>query len=613
MSWYLGSESSSFSEFIFNMRQGVGHPYLWFAMLYFISHFVTPNIESMKIIHLTISTLSVFLILKYAPFNKIIRVMLVFGYFLFYEYSIISRNYALGVLFIIIFCILYKNKYKNILLISLNLFFLGQVNIFSFIISICLALFLLIEILMDWKLQKSEINKINLVLAFLIVISEIMLEFWQLGSQFRGSSIGTFSKFISSPIDGFLEGIFRISRGLISAYLSLPKININFFNSNFIVDSLFNSNYILTLLLGFILFIFPLFIIKRRYIIFYLFTSFSIMLIPLYIYKCFNRHFGHFFLIFLICLWLSEINGDELYILKYKKINIKAIRNIFLIVVLSISLAGSAVALYYDFKYLFSNGKNVAIFIKENFDEDNVAIIGYPDYSAETISIYLNKSIYYPNSKDIKKLVQWNKRVSTVNYNVIFSEANTFAVGDNKVLVIIGGAPAEETAVPSYYRLIDRKFTNAIIPSENYNLYLFDKNSLELKLIYKMDNITFNNYWRPLNQCEFIVENGKVKIKVKGDDPWFESKFPLEFKNKNSLMLNMIIDSSVEGEVRIFYGRYGKEFIWEDSDGYTLIKGRNNIYIMIPFSENLEKIRIDPVDSCNDCIIERIELYNLGK
>ena len=129
--WHLGSENSSINEFIANMKNNVGHPYLWFFILYLISHFITQNPESMKIAHLAVSTISVFLILKYAPFNKIIRVMLIFGYFFFYEYSIVSRDYAIGVLFIIIFCVLYINKYKNILPISIVLFFIGQSNMYD--------------------------------------------------------------------------------------------------------------------------------------------------------------------------------------------------------------------------------------------------------------------------------------------------------------------------------------------------------------------------------------------------------------------------------------------------------------------------------------------------
>ena len=69
--WLIGSESNNLHEFITNMRTNEGHPYLWNLILYFISHFITRDINSMKIVHLIISSCTAFLVLKFAPFNKI--------------------------------------------------------------------------------------------------------------------------------------------------------------------------------------------------------------------------------------------------------------------------------------------------------------------------------------------------------------------------------------------------------------------------------------------------------------------------------------------------------------------------------------------------------------
>ena len=112
--WLAGSESASIRDFIYNIRDNHGHPYLWGFIQYLVSHYIGYYIESIKISHLIISTSTAFLILKYAPFSKLIRVLIIFSYFFFFEYSILSRNYAIGILSIIVFCILYKNKYKNL-------------------------------------------------------------------------------------------------------------------------------------------------------------------------------------------------------------------------------------------------------------------------------------------------------------------------------------------------------------------------------------------------------------------------------------------------------------------------------------------------------------------
>jgi len=87
--WLLGSESANLSEFVDNMRDSEGNPYLWSGLLYFISHYITDNLESMKVVHIVISTASIFLFLKFAPFNRVIKTLFVFRYFPFYEYNII--------------------------------------------------------------------------------------------------------------------------------------------------------------------------------------------------------------------------------------------------------------------------------------------------------------------------------------------------------------------------------------------------------------------------------------------------------------------------------------------------------------------------------------------
>jgi len=101
--WDIAKDSQSLSQFVHYMRQSEGTPYLWNFILFLVSHFISSNIEVMKVIHLTFSTAAAFLFLKFAPFNKLARVLFVFGYFSFFEYSIISRNYAMGIMLIFIF------------------------------------------------------------------------------------------------------------------------------------------------------------------------------------------------------------------------------------------------------------------------------------------------------------------------------------------------------------------------------------------------------------------------------------------------------------------------------------------------------------------------------
>lgn len=600
------------------MRDMQGHPYTWNAILYFISHFITQNPESMKAVHLAISTISVFLILKYAPFNKIIKVMLVFGYFFFYEYSIISRNYALGVLCIVIFCILYKNKYKNILPIAIVLFFMGQANAYSFIISIALFLSLVIEFILDRKYVAKNIRKIYIILAVLIVIGEILFIYWQLGPQLtlNRTDITAFSAF-NRTTGEYIVSFVRLTKGIINVFIPIPQLSINFWDTDrLLTNFLSNYRFLYTFLLSAILLIIPLFVLKRRSIYLYVFGLVGILIIPVFIYRASIRHYGHLFLLFMACIWLSNINKSDKYLINFKGKANKIFKTTFLTIILIPSLIGSSVAFYYDWKYPFSNGKYVAEYIEKNYDKDEIVIVGYQDYATETVAGYLDKDIYYPNSKSFKKLVDWSNRFKEERTEAIFREADSFSRAYDTVLVIKYKEPFKESEIPIKYNFekLDVEFNNSIVYTENYYLYLFDKDLYLEKnttdCIYRMDYINFKKFWKYLDRCEFDIKDEKVWIKVSGEDPHFESNFPIEFKDNKPILIYVNIYSAVDGRFQIFFGRKGVNYSEADSYTFSLNGGKNNVFIKIPYSEDLERIRVDPVNSDNDCYIEVIEFYN---
>ena len=134
------------------------------------------------------------------------------------------------------------------------------------------------------------------------------------------------------------------------------------------------------------------------------------MFLGFQVYKNSMRLLGFVFVLFIACLWISSIDINDSFLCSRRINMIKKVQNIFLIIILSISVLGSAAAFYYEYKYQFSSGKNVAEYIKENFREEEILIIGYKDYAAETIAGYLDKEIYYPESGKFQKLVKWDKR-----------------------------------------------------------------------------------------------------------------------------------------------------------------------------------------------------------
>ncbi len=616
-SWDLAHENSSLTEMFRITRVAEGTPSLWYVILYFISHYISDNIGIMKIVHLTISTITAFLILKYAPFNRFIRVMLIFGYFFFYEYSIISRNYALGVLLIVSFCVLYKNKYNNILSLGFILFFMGQANTLSFIISVCLFIILFTDIIKYFKSQK--INKLYFFSFILIFLAEILVFVWQIvpqsGSDKFFSLSGNISNFLVTF--SFPDFINQFSENIIKAFIPIPKITLEFWNSSLAVELMGKWVVAYKLIIPILLLIIPLFMIKKRLIFPYVF-GLILIISGLFLYKNPIRLIGYIFILFIVCLWISNISEDEGFLLKVKTAWIKKAQDTFLCIVLIASIAASGIAFYYDYNYPFSQSKNVAEYIEKNFDLDNSVIIGIPNAPTETITGNLDKDFYYPQEHRFGRLVRWSDREKITVDSISEDLFKLKNENPGKNILVIKDKYGTLSSIISddilfFYKFEKIKdFSNSIVPNESYRLYSLN-NSLNFNLIEKMDLSSFGKDWKSLNNFEFeITEDNHVLIKPVNHDPNFENNFQIPIvDNKKKLYLKINIYTNDYCEFEIYYRKENSSYNENNKIIRNLVRGPNHLFIPIGNTDEVQAMRIDPVNVETVCIIESIEFYEL--
>ena len=133
------------------------------------------------------------------------------------------------------------------------------------------------------------------------------------------------------------------------------------------------------------------------------------------------------------------------------------------------------------------------------------------------------------------------------------------------------------------------------------------------KQILKLNLAEIKKYFRPVNGCEFIQGKNELIVKVLNDDPYFESIFPLDFTNNNSVILSFKIVSEEESSFKIYFGRKFKTYSEEDSKGFILKKGSNNIDILIDDVKSIVKFRIDPISIKKDVIIKEISFLDTKK
>ena len=125
-----------------------------------------------------------------------------------------------------------------------------------------------------------------------------------------------------------------------------------------------------------------------------------------------------------------------------------------------------------------------------------------------------------------------------------------------------------------------------------------------------VDYNNFNRLFKPLNGCSFIMQKNSILVKVTNNDPYFETTFPFKFGDYDSLIMTIDLESKVESYLKIYYGLKNKIYNENDTNGFKINPGGNEIYLEIPQAKNMVKLRIDPIEVKEDIIINNIEIYS---
>jgi hypothetical protein len=161
---WLIAKHLSFDNF-FEILRGEPHPILWTLILAPFAKLGFPLIAT-NIISLLIMTTSVFLFARYAPWNKVTRLLIIVSAAFFYYLPVISRDYCLVALAIVLICTSYKTRLAHPIRYTLTIALLLQ----SHFIVAGLAAMLYIIFLFDYLRQSPKHRKIFPLIISLTLI-----------------------------------------------------------------------------------------------------------------------------------------------------------------------------------------------------------------------------------------------------------------------------------------------------------------------------------------------------------------------------------------------------------------------------------------------------------
>ena len=441
--WLIVRDSQSLFELFHNIHYE-GHPFVWYICLAILKQ-ITNNPVIMQIFHLCLATSSVYLFTRYSPFNYSQKLLFCLGYIPFYEYLLISRNYAIGLLLCFLFCIIYPKRKQSYLKLSIVLLLIANSNAYCLMLAIAFSITLSLEYIFQKSLHQNLLaKKHDIILSSLIVLTGIIISLIQLIPP------------QDSKLAGGLSGVI-----LNFDFKRLTTTLVRLWNS-YIIILVPGESQQLSLLLFSILSIvffgfFTISFVRKPLILFlYTFGTIEILVFTYVKFLGSPRHYGHLYILLVVCLWLASYYSQtslflQLFPRKLKTYIIQVIKWTkpyylsVIMLILYVQMAGGIFAFGRDMIIPFSSSKEASAYIKEKYKYqlNDMFIVGSRDYTMSPISGYINRKIYYPEIQKISSFVLFTTQRKEVDQMEILSQVSQISKKQLKPILLILNKPLE--------------------------------------------------------------------------------------------------------------------------------------------------------------------------
>ena len=392
--WVLARDSDSISNLIESTRIE-GHPLTWSLLLYGITRFTT-NPFWMQFLHILISTSLVFLFLKTAPFSRIFKCLFIFGYFIIFEYNLISRNYILGVFFLFLACAIFKNRHQKFIRLCVFLALAANIHLMFSVLAFALFLILLFE-----NLQNRELWKRTYIVGYMI----FGLGLWSIIFQIQHTE----SSWLLDPIntmplhERFIKGFISLFKGLIT----VPDFRtLYFWNSNIIVNAFRPLSAILALLIYFV----PMLLFfKNRKTLYFVYTALIGTQVFFFItQRAATRFHGMTFIIMIMALWIEKYYASENFKIKdfLQSLKLTGFRKTIIYTILIIQFGSGIYAYSMDIIYPFTSSKETVDYLKKNGLANREIVTVTCD--GTLLSAYLERKIWFLCDGGYQSFCHWD-------------------------------------------------------------------------------------------------------------------------------------------------------------------------------------------------------------
>jgi len=421
---------------MFEGLRGDAHPALWNLFLRAV-HGLIPFPVSLKISGLVIAAIAVSNFLSKSPFPLWVKLAVVFGSIVSFEFSVMARNYGISMLFMFLFATFYNTKKEQGYWLGAILFLLANTNAHSSILVAIILCFWFIELVIQKHSVSNAISK-NFIFNTLIAVSGILVCFFTIYPTFNDAAV------LASPSGNF--GI-RLVYSLLLPADSFSKLMATDNIVSILSGTTFTretTKFIICVIASIILFGSTLTLVRYPNAMFCALGALvTLSVFFTFVYPGGYRHQAIWFIFLLIMNWISLAERRKVESFFYLPRTTRFLSKIGLvsfaaILLLQIPSTVREVFRALGYKSPQSQSEVLSKLIKSRPELAKATFIAEPDYFVESIPYYLTNPSYLLREERFGNITHFTKNARlNITLDDILNSSMKISAQTNQPVVIL--------------------------------------------------------------------------------------------------------------------------------------------------------------------------------
>ena len=405
--WRLAIDSHGLRALVHNARYE-GHPLLFHLILQAVAQ-LSRSWWAVVVLHVIIACAAAWVVLRYAPFSRLEKALVIAGYYPAYEYAVIVRPYGLGMLLAFASCAAWTAERRRTVLASVLLVLLANTTVLGLLLALTLAA----AYLTDWLFDSGVRPRISqrqlgaAAAAVLLVVLVVALVAKQAippadaayrgdGATVEGESAWSVGVALTIPLRAFTP-VMALADGTV-------KWN------DWLFDTTSRAMLALEVAITVTAVTFGLFVAMRRLassVLFVVGTVGFVAFFDLFVFG-FSRHHGHLVLVWILAVWLARAGPPTRWPGVLAPFAARGRRWAPAIVIASLvpMVFGAAELAAADVVLPFSDARQVATFLRSHARADT-PLIAIARSDAQSVGALLDRPVIYPLDGRVSTFAIW--------------------------------------------------------------------------------------------------------------------------------------------------------------------------------------------------------------